>query len=104
MVGVSSAVTDEEFLLCCIEHAKNVKIDFAAVAKDLGYASDKVAGNRMRAIKKKIEAKKSETNDSPSVKDEPAPDKTLEKDDEPEHKPKRRGRKRKSEVIAKEEE
>ncbi|KAK6538920.1 hypothetical protein TWF694_010474 [Orbilia ellipsospora] len=104
MVGVSISVSDKEFLLCCIEHAKDIKIDYSAVAKDLGYSSNVAAANRMRAIKKKIEAKKSSSkpNEGAGAEEDQAADKTPEKVGKPE--PKRRGRKRKSEAIAKEEE
>ncbi|KAK6526926.1 hypothetical protein TWF281_010122 [Arthrobotrys megalospora] len=57
MVSSSGAISNEEFLLRCIEHG-DFKINFAAVAKDLGYASATVAANRMRTLRAKLQEKR----------------------------------------------
>ncbi|KAK6349015.1 hypothetical protein TWF730_009775 [Orbilia blumenaviensis] len=57
MVSGAGAVSDAEFLLSCIEHG-DFKINFAEVAKDLGYASATAAANRMRNLRKKLQEKR----------------------------------------------
>ncbi|KAK6333335.1 hypothetical protein TWF718_011150 [Orbilia javanica] len=96
MVSTSNSVSDEEFLLRCIEHVNgDLKINFENVAKDIGYASAAVAANRMRNLRKKLQEKreaKSEgkSNTTTQVK------KKKETDEKPKAK---RGKKRKIEEI-----
>ncbi|KAF3092354.1 hypothetical protein TWF569_004920 [Orbilia oligospora] len=96
MVSNSNSVSDQEFLLRCIEHVHgDLKINFDKVAKDLGYASAAVAANRMRSLRKKLQEKRDEKgakadDTSSRVK------KVKETDENPKAK---RGKKRKIEEI-----
>ncbi|RVD86454.1 uncharacterized protein DFL_004728 [Arthrobotrys flagrans] len=97
MVANSSSVSDEEFLLRCIEHVNGgLKINFAEVAKDLGYASPAVAQNRMRNLRKKLHEKREAKGEA---KDGTGPE--VKKAKETNEKPKaKRGKKRKIEDTA----
>ncbi|KAJ6261297.1 hypothetical protein Dda_3966 [Drechslerella dactyloides] len=64
------AVDNETFLLCCLQHTTDPKIDLAAVAKDLGYASATVVGNRLRSLRKKLQSEKDEKQKEPEVSKE----------------------------------
>ncbi|EPS41963.1 hypothetical protein H072_4058 [Dactylellina haptotyla CBS 200.50] len=98
MAGKTTAISDEEFLLLCIKHAENIKINYTAVVRDLGYSSDKVASNRMRNLRKKLQSSKQEGGAGEDAEDETQveqPTTTTETDEEPKRK-KQRGRKRKA--------
>ncbi|KAF3907967.1 hypothetical protein ABW21_db0208344 [Orbilia brochopaga] len=91
--GVS--VDNETFLLCCLEHVQDLKIDMAAVAKDLGYASATAAGNRLRNMRKKLESDKGgKQTEAVAPKDE------KETDAKPKTTAKPRGKKRKKSSSA----
>ncbi|KAF3166957.1 hypothetical protein TWF225_000640 [Orbilia oligospora] len=96
MVSNSNSVSDQEFLLRCIEHVHgDLKINFDKVAKDLGYASAAVAANRMRNLRKKLQEKRDEKGTK--VDDTSSQVKKVKETDE---KPKAKcGKKRKIEEI-----
>ncbi|KAF3909554.1 hypothetical protein AA313_de0205141 [Arthrobotrys entomopaga] len=49
--GEPNPVTDLEFLLCCLEAATEINIDFSIVSKATGYRHDASARTRLRNIK-----------------------------------------------------
>ncbi|KAK6354861.1 hypothetical protein TWF696_003992 [Orbilia brochopaga] len=70
-ISRGSGADNETFLLCCLEHVQDLKIDFAAVAKDLGYSSATAAGNRLRNMRRKIQSDKGEKQkEAPALKGE----------------------------------
>ncbi|KAF3907910.1 hypothetical protein ABW21_db0202709 [Orbilia brochopaga] len=51
--GAANPLTDEEFLLCCLDASPNINIDFSIVSKATGYATDGAARARLRKIRAK---------------------------------------------------